>query len=373
MIPFLDLPAQYRAIRGEIDKAIGEVLESSQFILGSAVEGFEREFARYCGAKHAIGVNSGTSALHLALLALGIGRGDEVVVPAHTFVATAAAVTYTGATPVLVDVDPERFTMSPEKLEQAITPRTRAIVPVHLYGQPADMTAIQRIAERAGVPIVEDAAQAHGAKHQGRDVGGIGSIGCFSFYPGKNLGAYGEAGGVVTNDDRLAAKMAAMRDWGQVQRSSHTAPAFNYRMDGIQGAVLGVKIRHIEKWTSERQRVARRYDELFAAGRMAKSIRLPRAFADGTHVYHQYVIRVWHRDALRSKLQARGIQTGIHYPLPIHLQPMYAGLGHAAGSFPQAERIVREIVSLPIYPELADGQIREVVAATEDAVEELGS
>jgi dTDP-4-amino-4,6-dideoxygalactose transaminase len=362
VVPFLDLPAQYRGIRDEIQAALGTVLESGQFILGDVVADFETRFAAYCGTRHAIGVNSGTSALHLALLALGVGAADEVVTVAHTFVATAAAVSYTGARPVLVDVDEERFTMDPEALADAITPRTRAIIPVHLYGQTADMDGIMVLASRHGIPVIEDAAQAHGATYRGRSAGSIGKVGCFSFYPGKNLGAYGEAGAVVTNDDVLAGRVRAMRDWGQVQRGVHELPGYNYRMEGLQGAVLGVKLRHLEAWTRGRQRVAAKYDSLLKNSK----IRLPKPCPDGEHVYHQYVIRVPDRDRFRDELQKRGVQTGVHYPLPVHLQPAFAGLGYARGSFPRAERITKEIVSLPIYSELTDAQVDHVVAATLD-------
>lgn len=368
MIPFLDLAAQSRFIRKEIDAAIAEVIDSSQFILGPAVERFEKDFAEYCGSRHAIGVNSGTSALHLALMALDVGREHEVVTVAHTFVATVAAITYTGARPVLVDVDEERFTLDPAKLQAAITPRTRAILPVHLYGQVADMDPIMAIADEAGIPVIEDAAQAHGATYKGKTAGSIGRIACFSFYPAKNLGAYGEAGAVVTNDDELARRMRAIRDWGQLRRSVYELPGYNLRMDGLQGAVLDVKLRHLAAWTAGRQRVARRYDELFTASRVAGQLRLPAPCPDGTHVYHQYVFRVKERDRLRDELSRRGVQTGIHYPRPVHLQPVFAGLGFRAGDFPRAERITREIVSLPIYPELGEDDIRQVVAAVEDSL-----
>lgn len=368
MIPFSDLPAQHRAIRSELDAAISEVLESAQFILGPAVERFERKFAQYCGVKEAIGLNSGTSALHLALLSLGVGPGDEVVTAAHTFIATAAAIEYTGARPVLVDVDPERFTMDPSRLEAAVTVRTRAIIPVHLYGQMADMDPISAIAARRGIPVVEDAAQAHGATYKNGIAGGLGQIGCFSFYPGKNLGACGEAGAVVTNDASLAQKIRAMRDWGQLQRSVHELPGYNYRMDGLQGAILGVKLPHLAAWTKARQRVAKRYDELLAGSSVAAQLRLPRPCPDGAHVYHQYVIRVRERDRLRDELTKRGVQTGIHYPLPVHLQPVSARLGYKKGDFPVSERLVREIISMPIYPELTEEQMSKVVSATEESL-----
>lgn len=371
MIPFLDLGAQYKGIKGEIDQAIAQVLSSSQFILGPAVEAFEAEFAKFCGSRHAMGVNSGTSALHLGLLALHVGPGDEVVTVAHTFAATVAAIRYTGARPVLVDVDARRFTMDPALLEAAITARTKAIVPVHLYGQCANMDPILQSAKTHGIPVLEDAAQAHGATYRGRIAGAMGDIGCFSFYPGKNLGAYGEAGGVVTENDEYARVIRAMRDWGQLQRGIHELPGYNYRMEGLQGAVLGVKLRHINAWTAARQRVARRYDDLLAPAASAGKLVLPAQCTDGMHVYHQYVIRVKSRDSFRNELQKLGIHTGVHYPLPIHFQPVFSDLGYQRGAFPEAERITSEIVSLPIYPELSDAQIEQVVAAVVRVIDSL--
>jgi dTDP-4-amino-4,6-dideoxygalactose transaminase len=368
MIPFSDLPAQHRSIRAELDAAIAGILDSAQFILGPAVERFERKFAQFCGVKEAIGLNSGTSALHLALLSLDVGPGDEVVTTASTFIATAAAIGYTGARPVLVDVEPQRFTLDPARLEAAITPRTRAIIPVHLYGQMADMDPIVEIAERHGIAIIEDAAQAHAATYKGRSAGSVGRLGCFSFYPGKNLGACGEAGAVVTDDPALARRVRAMRDWGQIERSVHELPGYNYRMEGLQGAVLEVKLRHLPSWTQARQRVAKRYDQLFARSTVAEQMRLPRPCPDGAHVYHQYVIRVQERDRLRDELRKRGVETAVHYPTPVHLQPVSRPLGYERGAFPESERLALEIISLPIYPELGDKQIERVVAATEESL-----
>ncbi|MDZ4820238.1 MAG: DegT/DnrJ/EryC1/StrS family aminotransferase, partial [Planctomycetota bacterium] len=308
------------------------------------------------------------SALHLALMALGVGRNDEVITVAHTFVATVAAITYVGAKPVLVDVDPERFTMDAARLRGAITPRTRAIIPVHLYGQMADMGPIMEIADSAGIPVIEDAAQAHGATYRGSKAGSLGRFGCFSFYPGKNLGAYGEAGCVLTDDEELALRMCAIRDWGQLERGVHRLPGYNYRMEGLQGAVLDVKLRHLEGWTDQRLRVARQYDELFSASRVSNQVRLPRPCPDGRHVYHQYVIRVKERDRLREELARRGVQTGVHYSLPVHLQPVFSGLGYEEGDFPEAERMAREVASLPIYPELDGESVRHVVEAVEGSL-----
>ncbi|BCH35530.1 glutamine--scyllo-inositol aminotransferase [Mesorhizobium sp. L-8-10] len=365
MIPFLDLKAQYAGIKEELDKAVLGVLASTQYVLGEEVAAFEREFADYCGAKHAIAVNTGTSALHLALLAAGIGPGDEVVTVPFTFVATVSAICYAGARPVFVDVDPITLTMDPAKLEAAVTPRTKAILPVHLYGQMADMDAIMAIAERHGVPVIEDACQAHGAEYFGQRAGGIGLSGCFSFYPGKNLGACGEGGIAVTNDDEQMKTIRMLRDWGQEQRYHHALKGFNYRMDGIQGAVLRVKLRHLENWTEARRRHARHYSDLLSG---ATRIRTP-VEADGRrHVYHVYAIRTHDRDGLQKALAAEGIHTGLHYPIPVHLQEAHLDLGHKPGDFPISEAAAREVLSLPIYPEMTARQVEQVVAAVEQEI-----
>jgi dTDP-4-amino-4,6-dideoxygalactose transaminase len=361
MMPFLDLKAQYQSIKPDIDRAILSVLESTQFVLGDHVAAFERDFAAYCGAKHAVAVNSGTSALHLALLAAGVGPGDEVITVPFTFVATVSAICYTGATPVFVDIEPRSFTMDPGQLAQAITPRTKAILPVHLYGQMADMTAIQTIADNHGIPIIEDACQAHGAEYNGRRAGSLGLSGCFSFYPGKNLGAYGEGGAVVTSDDAQAQTMRTLRDWGQEQRYHHVRKGFNYRMDGIQGAVLGVKLRHLESWTEARRSRAERYDVLLAD---SEDIAVPEQLPGRRHVYHIYAVRTANRDELQRTLQAEGVPTGLHYPIPVHLQVAHADLGYKAGDFPQSEAAAREVLSLPIYPEMTLAHVEQVVTAT---------
>jgi dTDP-4-amino-4,6-dideoxygalactose transaminase len=359
MIPFLDLPAQYRRIRHEIDPAIQEVVESCQFVLGPRVEALERDFAAYCEGRHAVAVNSGTSALHLALLAVGVGPGDEVVAPAMTFAATASAIGYTGARAVLVDVDPVSYNLAVGALEAAIGPRTRAIMPVHLYGQPADMDGVLAVARRHGLAVIEDACQAHGARYRGRRVGSLGDLGCFSFYPGKNLGAYGEGGMVVTDDDAHAHKLRMLRDWGQELKYHHLLRGFNYRMDGIQGAVLGVKLRHLDEWNQARRAHAARYSERLAEGPVAAPVELDYA----QHVYHVYAVRVRDRDALRGDLLARGVQTGIHYPVPVHLHPAFEDLGYPLGAFPVAEQLAREELSLPMFAELTDEQIDGVVDA----------
>jgi dTDP-4-amino-4,6-dideoxygalactose transaminase len=363
MIPYLDLKAQYRGIKDEIDAAVLRVLDSTQFILGEEVAAFEREFAAYCQASESVGLNSGTSALHLALLAAGIGAGDEVITTPFTFVATVAAIRYAGATPVLVDIEPDYFTIDPARIESAITPRTRAIVPVHLYGQPADMGPILELARRRGLTVIEDAAQAHGSEYRGRRCGSLAEIAAFSFYPGKNLGAYGEGGAITTTRQDLAATCRVLRDWGQETRYEHRLKGFNYRMDGIQGAVLRVKLRHLEVWTERRREVARWYVEALDPA----SIRLPKERPGCRHVFHVYAVRSDDRDRLRDALAKQGIQTGIHYPIPVHLQPAHTDLGYHAGDFPVAEAVAREVLSLPIYPEMNREQVRTIAAAVSEA------
>jgi dTDP-4-amino-4,6-dideoxygalactose transaminase len=359
LIPFVDLQAQYHSIKPEVDAAILGVLESCQFTLGSEVGAFEREFAAYCGASEGIGVNTGTSALHLALLAAGIGPGDEVITVPFTFIATASAIDYTGARPVFVDIDPRTFTMDPAGIEAAITPRTKAIVPVHLYGQAADMDPILEIARRHGLVVIEDACQAHGAEYKGRRVGSLGDLGCFSFYPGKNLGAYGEGGIVVTDRPDYARTIRMLRDWGAEKKYHHVLKGFNFRLEGMAGAVLRVKLRYLEGWTEARRASAAHYDALFAGSGVAT----PAACERNRHVYHLYVIRTDRRQALQEGLAARGIQTGIHYPTPVHLLPAFSELGHRVGDFPHSERAANEVLSLPMFPELTAVQTAEVARA----------
>jgi len=347
--PFIDLKAQYQGIKDEIDRAISRVLESSQFVLGDEVFAFEEEFAVYCGARYGIAVNSGTSALHLALLAAGIGPGDEVITIPFTFVATVAAIGYTGARPVFVDIDSRSYTMNVKQIESKITKRTKAVLPVHLYGQPADMDPIQKIAQKYGLVVIEDAAQAHGAEYKGHKTGGIGNLGCFSFYPGKNLGAYGEGGMVVTNNPDYAKTIRMLRDWGQEQKYQHLVKGYNYRMDGLQGAILRVKLRHLEAWTEARRAHARRYQELLPD----EEIKKPEEMSYSRHVYHIYAIRSPRRDDLQQKLFSQGIQTGIHYPIPVHLQKAYEDLNYKPGDFPEAEQAAREVLSLPMFAELS--------------------
>jgi dTDP-4-amino-4,6-dideoxygalactose transaminase len=355
-VPYLDLGAQYRTIKTEVDAAVLRVLESTQYILGPEVAAFEQEFAAWCGTSECVAVNTGTSALHLALLAYGIGPGDEVITVPFTFVATVAAIEYAGATPVLVDVEPRHLTMDPAKIEAAITPRTKAIMPVHLFGHAADMTPILEIAKRHGLRVIEDAAQAHGASYQGRRCGSMGDVACFSFYPGKNLGAYGEGGALVTADPEVARTARLLRSWGEARRYEHTLKGFNYRMDGVQGAILRIKLRYLEAWTEARRARAADYGAALAG----TGIRVPEEREGDRHVYHVFAVRLADRDGWRATLDAAGVQTGVHYPIPVHLQPAYQNLGGRPGDFPVAEAAAAEVLSLPIYPELTPAQVTYV-------------
>jgi dTDP-4-amino-4,6-dideoxygalactose transaminase len=365
VIPFVDLKAQYQSIKEEVNGAIQGVLDSCQFTLGSEVVAFEQEFAAYSGSVHGMGVNTGTSALHLALLAAGVGRGDEVITVPFTFVATVSAVDYTGAKAVFVDIDPVTFTMDPAQVEAAITPRTKAIIPVHLYGQSADMDPILAIAKKHGLVVIEDAAQAHGAEYKGRRCGSMGDMGCFSFYPGKNLGAAGEGGMVVTANPEFARTIRMLRDWGAEKKYHHVLKGYNFRLEGIQGAVLRVKLRHLEKWTEARRAAARRYDQLL----VGCGVGLPKQMDYARHVYHIYAVRTSERAAMQDALNAQGVQTGIHYPFPVHLLPAFADLGYHAGQFPHAERAADEVLSLPMFPELTADQSNAVGAAVRSFVQ----
>lgn len=353
MIPFLDIKAQYATIQPAIEAAALRVLRSGHYVLGEEVAALEQEFAAYCGTSHAIAVNTGTSALHLALIAAGIGRGDEVITTPFTFVATAAAIRYVGARPVFVDIDPTTFTLDPNQIEAAITARTRAILPVHLYGQIADMDAILQVAARYGLTVIEDACQAHGAQYDTRRAGSMGLSGCFSFYPGKNLGACGEGGMIVTSNDEQAHTMRMLRDWGQDRRYHHVLEGYNYRMDAIQGAILRVKLRQIESWTEARRTRARLYTQMLADAPLA----VPREALGRRHVWHIFAVRTDRREELQQFLKSEGVETGLHYPVPVHLQPAYADLGHQPGDFPEAEAAANSVLSLPLYPELS---LREV-------------
>ena len=372
-IPLVDLRAQYATLAGELLPAVERVLASGGYILGPEVQRFEQDFAAASGARHAIALNSGTSALHLALHALDIGPGDEVITTAHTFLATASAVGYVGATPVFVDIDPQRLTLDPAQLEAAIGPRTRAIIPVHIYGQPADMDAIMAIAGARGVAVIEDAAQAHLARYRDRPVGTIGRIGCFSFYPGKNLGACGEGGAVVTDDPEIARKIAAMRDWGQLEPGVHELPGYNFRMDAIHGAILGVKLRRLADWTAARRRHAAAYDAAFARLGLTERLRPCLSFNDSPSARHLYVIRPHGVDRVqfRARLAERGIATGVHYARAVPLQPILAHLGHRPGDFPIAEEVAATTISLPLYPELTEAQRARVVSAVTETLADV--
>jgi dTDP-4-amino-4,6-dideoxygalactose transaminase len=359
VIPFVDLKAQYVSVKTEVNAAIQGVLDSCQFTLGSEVAAFEEEFAAYSQTRFGIGVNTGTSALHLALLAANIGPGDEVITVPFTFVATVSAIHYTGATPVFVDIDPKTFTMDVNAIEAAITKKTKAIVPVHLYGQPADMDPILEIAKRFGLVVIEDACQAHGAEYKGRRAGSIGDMGCFSFYPGKNLGAYGEGGMVTTSNPEFTRTIRMLRDWGAEKKYHHVLKGYNFRLEGIQGAVLRVKLRHLERWTEARRTAAAHYDRLLAGS----GVLTPAASAQVRHVYHVYAIRTPERQQWQQALQAQQIQTGIHYPIPVHMLRAFADLGYEEGRFPHSEQAAREVLSLPMFPELTLAQSEEVSRA----------
>ncbi len=359
-IPFLDLKAQYDTIAPDIHRELKEVCEKNAYILGPKVTGFEDAFAKYVGAKHCIALNSGTSALHLAMLCLNVRPGDEVILPAMTFIATAWGALYAGAKPVLVDVDPVTRTLDPTKLEAAITPRTKAIIPVHLYGQPADLNPILAIANKRGIPVIEDAAQSHGAKYHGTTVGAIGAMACFSFYPGKNLGAYGEGGALTTNDDNIAKHARILRDHGQSQRYHHDEIGYNYRMDGFQGAVLGVKLPHLTEWSNNRRRVAKLYNEKLASVAREGLLGIPSEAGWSHGVFHLYVVLAKKRDDVRAQLEKAGIQTGLHYPIPLHLQKALGAHQGKRGDFPESERLGDECISLPMFPELTNADAEYV-------------
>ncbi len=358
-VPFVDLILQCQNLLDEVSHAINRVVTRADFILGEEVGLFEEEFARFCGAQEGIGLGSGTEALHLALLACGVRVGDEVITVANTYIATVMAISYTGAKPVLVDIEPDTYNIDIDSIESAITPKTKAIISVHLYGQPADMNTILKIAKKHGLYVIEDACQAHGAEYKNIRVGVIGDIGCFSFYPGKNLGAFGDGGMVVTNDKDLADKVRLLRNYGQCVKYEHLIKGFNSRLDTIQSAVLRVKMGKLEEWNRLRNEHACLYNELLSG---LEDVVTPKEAASTTkHIYHLYVIRVKKRDELQRYLLSRGISTGIHYPVPIHLQKAYEDLGYGIGSFPITEEYAKDILSLPMYPELTREQIETVV------------
>ena len=357
-VPYLDLQAQYDSIRTEVLAALGEVCESGRFAQGPATSDFEAKFAAYCGVDHCVSLNSGTSALHLALRCLNIEPGDEVITVGMTFIGTAWAISYVGATPVFVDIDPARRTMCPAKLEAAITPRTKAIIPVHLYGMPAEMDRIKAIADRHELPIIEDAAQAHGARYHGKRVGQFGQIACFSFYPSKNLGAYGEGGALVTGDASIAQRARSLRDHAQSQKYLHDEVGYNYRMDSFQAAVLAIKLKQLDAWNTARSDCAAYYTELLRNS----TCKVPTHFSDSECVWHCYVIETPERDRVRAALHDRGIETAIHYPVPVHLQKAYAYLGYKPGDLPVTEKLCKQCLSLPIYPELSKDKIFSVAS-----------
>lgn len=358
-VPLVDLKAQYREIKDEVADAIHGVLERTDFILGADVQEFEKEYAAVVGAAEAVAVDSGISALELGMRALGIGPWDEVITPANSFIASSSAISFTGATPVWVDVDSKTYNVTAETIAAAITPRTKAIMPVHLYGQTVDMDPILALARESGLLVVEDACQAHGAQYAGRTAGSLGDVAAFSFYPGKNLGAYGDAGMLTTNSVELAARVRMIRNYGQRQKYDHTYLAWNRRMDTIQAAILRIKLRRLRQWTQARQRIASLYDELLADAPVVLPARDPK----GEHVFHLYVIQVDNRDEVLAQLQSRGIGAGIHYPIPIHLQEAYRDRGFGPGSFPVTERVAPRLLSLPIYPEMTDEQVHTVADA----------
>ncbi len=365
-VSFLDLRAEFAELRREILPALERVCENSSFVLGEEVEAFEREFADFCGTKHCVALGSGTAALHLGLLGLGVQADHEVITTPNTFIATAEAISYCGAVPVFVDIDPATGNIDPKLIERAITPRTRAILPVHLYGRPADMDPIREIAARHNLRILEDAAQAHGARYRGRRAGGLGHAAAFSFYPTKNLGAYGEGGALTTDDDQIAKFARAARSHGQTARYEHEFIGYNYRMQGFQGAVLRVKLRHLYSWTAKRQEAAREYRRLLANARLEISRDDPRDEC----VYHQFVVYTSNRNAVATQLAAREIETVVHYPRPVHLQPAYSSLGYPPGTFPHAERACERVLSLPIHPGLTASQIDYVATSVREAVGE---
>jgi dTDP-4-amino-4,6-dideoxygalactose transaminase len=364
IVPYADLKAQYAALREEVLAALDRVGSKAAFILGEEVQEFEREFAAYCGVKHCIAVNSGTSALHLALLGVGVQAGDEVITTPNSFIATAEAISYTGAKPVFVDIDPRTANIDPKQIAAAVTPRTRVILPVHLYGLAAEMDAILEVAAQHHLAVIEDACQAHGARYHGKRVGNIGNAAAFSFYPSKNLGAYGEGGALTTNDEALAARVRALRSHGESRRYFHDVIGYNYRLEGFQGAILRVKLPRLEQWNARRKELAEIYRGTLAGAR----VELQEGGAASERVDHLLVVYAADRDAVRARLEERGVQTGVYYPLPIHLQKPYQSLGYQRGDLPQAERACERVISMPLYPEMTNEQaayaaqtLREIV------------
>ncbi len=359
MIPFVDLKAQYDSIKDEMDEAIQRVLNTTSFIMGEELIKFEKEFALFCNAKYAIGVANGSDALILALRACGIGEDDEVITVPHTFIATTEAITHVGGKVVFVDIDPKTYIIDVSKIEEKINEKTKAIIPVHLYGQPADMDPIIELAKKYNLKAIEDAAQAHGAEYKGKKVGSIGDVACFSFYPGKNLGAYGDAGMITTNSEEIAKKVKLLRNHGRITKKyEHEIEGYSSRLDNLQAAILRVKLKYLNNWNDSRRNNAKKYNELL---NNTAGIITPYEADYAKHVYHLYVIRTEERDKLREELKSKGIATGIHYPIPLHLQPAYNYLGHKKGNFPITEKASQEILSLPMFAELTEEQIEEIV------------
>lgn len=363
-VPYFDLKTQYAGLRDEIREALDRVCQNASFILGEEVEKFERSFAELCGVKHCVGLNSGTSALHLALITAGIGAEDEVITTSNTFIATAEAICYTGAKPVFVDIDPATGNLDPEEIERAITKQTRAIIPVHLYGRPADMEKINQIAKRHRLLVIEDACQAHGAKYNGKPVGGLGHAATFSFYPPKNLGAYGEGGALTTNDDEVANLARSLRTHGESSRYLHKYIGYNYRMDGFQAAVLNVKLKHLDEWTKKRQGHASVYREILSGAK----IKFLEDSPESESVYHLFVVYVENRDQVRADLEKRGVETAVHYPVPIHLQEAFTHLGYKPGALPNTERACERVISMPVFPELTEEQVRYAASSLAEVV-----
>lgn len=368
-IPMADLKAQYLAIRDEIDAAVQRVINNSQFILGPEVEAFEKEMAAYCGTGYAVGVASGTEALQLALLACGIGPGDEVITTPFTFIATAEAITQCGAVPVFVDIDPVTYNIDTSLIENSITSKTRCILPVHLYGEPAAMDAVMGIAKKHDLKVIEDCAQALGAQYAGKKVGSLGDAGCLSFFPSKVLGAYGDGGMVVTSDQQVAEKLRMLRNHGARQKYYHLVPGFNSRLDGLQAAILRVKLKHLDKWIEQRREKAALYAKYL--GKLA-GVSVPHETSGSYHCYNYYTIRLTtpgvNREALQKGLSAKGVSSMVYYPILLHLQTVYSGLGYKKGDFPESEKAQDEVLSLPIYPEMTEDQVAQVAAAIGEVI-----
>jgi dTDP-4-amino-4,6-dideoxygalactose transaminase len=364
-VKFVDLSAQHKPLEAELKEAFNRVLTNCSFVLGPEVDKFEKAFAAFLGVEHCVAVTNGTVALQLVLQGLGVGAEDEVITVTHTFIATAESISATGARPVFVDIDPVSYTMDPAKLEAAITPRTKAIIPVHLYGQPADIDALNAIAGKHKLSVIEDSCQAHGSYYKGRRAGSLGTAGCFSFYPSKNLGACGEGGAVTTNDAGLAQKVRMLRDHGSVKKYEHDFPGFNLRLEGVQGGVLAVKLPHLDDWNNNRRVLAARYNELFTGSNVVTPKEMPYA----RHVYHLYVVLVEDREALKQALAEQGIETGLHYPIPLHLQKAYGHLGYKKGDFPVSEHVASHLLSLPMYAELPIEHVEHVAKTIREVLE----